>query len=579
MDVSPYIDDITIAPKAVFDELDARRTRVRFMLPEERADGTRDWSAMTWGAFAAQIRDVGLFLESWGFGAGDRGAMLGHNSVPWMSSALGVQGVGGVMVPIYPSSTPEQIAYILEHSEARVLFVDDVELLGRVLRHWDDLENSIDWIVGLDAFDPVDAIVELVEAGHGAPSPAAVEQRFVSFDRVRSIGGAMAASSPTRFEALMEAVDVDRPGLMLYTSGTTGRPKGVPLTHRNVGANGNDWMQVNAPLIEDDPIDLLWLPLSHAFGFGEVCLGNTLGFTTYWSDPGSALLDLPVVRPNIFMSIPRYFEKLATTAMAEETPEAQRRRLAEVTGGELTFCLSGGAGLKREVKEFFYEHGTLIIEGYGLTEASPTLTLNRPDDFRFDTVGKPLPSVEIELADDGEILARGPNIFEGYYKNEEATRETFTDDGWLETGDLGEWTEDGFLKIVGRKKEILVTAGGKNIPPAHIETRFQDDPFIAHLVVYGDEKPYLVAGVWADEAAAAAALEANDIAPTPVALRDLLQERIDAINEELARHETIKKFKVFEEPLTVEGGMLTPTLKVKRNRVYDVYREDFEEMY
>src|SRR5262249_37727671 len=185
---------------------------------------------------------------------------------------------------------------------------------------------------------------------------------------------------------------------------------------------------------------------------------------------------------------------IAMMAMPAPTTEARRAKGAAVTGGRLRFCLSGGAGLKREVKEFLYEHGVLVVEGYGLTETSPTLTLNPPDAFRFDTVGKPLPSVELRLAPDGEVLARGASVFGGYHKDPHATKEAFTADGWFKTGDIGRFTDDGFLQIVDRKKDILVTAGGKNIPPANIEQRFRDDPLLSHVVVYGDGKKYLVAG-------------------------------------------------------------------------------------
>jgi long-chain acyl-CoA synthetase len=251
------------------------------------------------------------------------------------------------------------------------------------------------------------------------------------------------------------------------------------------------------------------------------------------------------------------------------------------TGGHLRFCLSGGAGLKREVKELFWEAGMLIVEGYGLTECSPTLTLNRPDAFRFDTVGKPLPSVELKLAADGEILAKGPSVFTGYHKDPVATKDAFTADGWFLTGDVGRFTDEGFLQIIDRKKDILVTAGGKNVPPANIELRFKDDPLIAHVVVYGDAKRYLVAGVWPNDAAAAAHLDANAVPPAArdEALRALLSRRIDQVNAELASYETIKRFAVMKRPLTIEEGLLTQTLKIRRKKIHETFRSDFEALY
>jgi long-chain acyl-CoA synthetase len=355
--------------------------------------------------------------------------------------------------------------------------------------------------------------------------------------------------------------------MMLYTSGTSGNPKGVPLTHRNVSVNGADWLRVNAPLLDDAMTDLLWLPFSHIFGLGEACLGNTLGFTTTLADPATVIARLPEVAPSVFMSVPRVWEKLAAAAQDGGSPGA-RERLARLTGGRLRFCLSGGAGLKRDIKDFFQQCGILLLEGYGLTECSPTLTLNRPTDYRFDSVGKPLPSVELRLADDGEILARGPSVFRGYHRDPQATAEAFTPDGWFKTGDVGRFTDDGFLQIVDRKKDLLVTAGGKNVAPANIEQRFVDDPSIAHVVVYGDAKPYLVAGIWVADAGL-----------DPERARSLVEARVAAVNAQLAGFERIKRFALLRPPLTVESGLLTPTLKVRRRKVYERFRDDFEGLY
>jgi long-chain acyl-CoA synthetase len=279
------------------------------------------------------------------------------------------------------------------------------------------------------------------------------------------------------------------------------------------------------------------------------------------------------------MSVPAYWEKLAALTLAKADGADPRAAFAEITGGRLAFALSGGAGLPRAVKELFHACGVLIVEGYGLTETSPTLTINRPDAFRFDTVGKPLPSVEVRLADDGEILARGASIFAGYHRDPEATRAAFTDDGWFCTGDIGRFTADGFLQIVDRKKEILVTAGGKNVPPANIEGQFAGCPLVKHAVVYGDGKKYLVAGLWLDDEAVdarfgsvAADARAGEIAAA-------LQEFVVGVNDKLARFEQIKRFRVMERPLTVAGGLLTSTLKMRRKQVYEAFRGQFEELY
>ena len=285
---------------------------------------------------------------------------------------------------------------------------------------------------------------------------------------------------------------------------------------------------------------------------------------------------LPRVRPDVFMSVPAYWDKLAAAAAAAPDRESRRRAILAATGGQLRFCLSGGAGLDARVKELFRDAGILIVEGYGLTECAPTLTLNRAAAFRFDAVGLPLDSVELRLADDGEILARGPNVFAGYHKDPEASAAAFTEDGWFKTGDVGRFTEDGFLQIVDRKKDILVTSGGKNVAPLNIELRFSGDPLFQHVVVYGDQHRYLVAGVWVDRAAAAAELGAE---PAPDALRDLVQRRVDAVNGALASFETIKRFRLFDQPLTVEAGLLTASLKVRRKAVYQRFRLELEGLY
>lgn len=575
MDITPYLE-LKPAPRAVFDSLAERSTRARFMLPTP--DG--DWKAVTWGAYAKMIRHAALFLASAGLKSGDRAAIFAPNSVEWISAAMAIESAGGVMVPIYPANTAAQAAYVVSHSDTKILFVDTPALLSRVFEAWGDY-TQVSTIVALSQLEPGPIIEALRAKGVAVPPVAEVERKLVAWSKVQSIGAARDQEAPQEFGRLLDSVSLDQVAQMLYTSGTSGNPKGVPLTHRNVGINGQDWLTCNAPLLEENDVDLMWLPMSHIFGFGEACLGNTFGWITYMTDPVNVMKLLPVVKPTVFMSVPALWEKLAMAAATETDPTKRRAKLAEVSGGKLRFCLSGGAGLKREVKDLFHQNGQLIVEGYGLTECSPTLTLNRPDAFRFDSVGKVLPSVQLKLAEDGEILAKGPNVFSGYHKDPSATKEAFTDDGWFKTGDVGRFTDDGFLQIIDRKKDILVTAGGKNVPPANIEIRFRDDPFIAHVVVYGDAKRYLVAGVWLNDAAVTAHLKQQGVNDSgkAEATKALIQKRIDEVNAQLASFESLKRFVIIDTPLTVEGGFLTSTLKVRRKQVYQAFGKKFEELY
>jgi long-chain acyl-CoA synthetase len=523
MNVDELVREVKPAPCAVLDRLAVDHDRVRFRV----RDTAGAWTAVTWGAFGRDIRAVACWLAANDFGPGDRAAIYAANSVAWMSAALGIQAAGGVMVPVYPASTAEQLAYVVGHSGARVVFVAGAEQRERVASAVRGVR-----VVALDGDTDNGAI--------GWPDVVAIDDPDLAARRIA-------------------AIDLDRPGLMLYTSGTSGPPKGVPLTHRNVGVNAADWARTFAPLVEERDRDLLWLPMSHIFGFGETCIGNALGWESWMATPADVLDLMPEVAPQVFMSVPAYWEKIARLV--------DERGLVAATGGQIRFALSGGAGLKVAIKEQLRDRGLVIIEGYGLTETSPTLTLNRPADYRFDSVGKPLPSVELRLADDGEILARGPSVFGGYHDDAAATRAAFTDDGWFKTGDVGRWTDDGFLQIVDRKKDILVTAGGKNVPPVNIESRFVGDPDIERVVVYGDGKPYLVAAVWM----------AAHVVPAEAESR--AGARIAAVNAELAKFETIKRFFIAERPLSVEDGTLTTSLKLRRKAVYERYRERFEALY
>ncbi|MGH2978091.1 MAG: AMP-dependent synthetase/ligase, partial [Solirubrobacterales bacterium] len=412
----------------------------------------------------------------------------------------------------------------------------------------------------------------------------------------------------------------------VYTSGTTGPPKGCVLTHANCLATVR--MYVNALELGREPFSIfLFLPLAHALArVTQMAVLHAGGTIAYWQrDPARILDDLGESRPTHFPSVPRVFEKVhsrATAGVEEAGPpkralfhwalragaalRARERRgtgpgillrarhaLADrlvlsrirgLFGGRLQLALTGAAPIGRDVLEFFDACGVLVLEGYGLTETCAAATLNTPAGFRFGTVGRALPGADVAIAADGEVLLRGDNVFGGYYRDEPATRDTFAD-GWLRSGDLGALDEDGYLRITGRKKDIIITSSGKNITPTNIETELRGRPWISQAVVYGDNRPYLVAVLTLDRDEAPALAARLGIEPDVAAMardervRQALQAEVDEANRHFARIEQVKRFAVLDRDLTQADGELTPTMKVKRSLVYDRYREVFDRLY
>ena len=537
----------------------------------------RAWKPVTWGEMADRIACIAAFLIDRGLDRDAKSAVMSTTRVEWGLAGLGILAARGVLVPVYPGLAGASLAHILGHSDTRVLFLEHAQQLEAVLQVWDEL--AVDTLVTIEPLDVRGC------ARHVGFDADRIADRCFSLRQAEAIGLDILRRQPSLVEQRLSSIRLEDTSLLVYTSGTTGMPKGVLLTHRNLGINGDDWIRVNGALLHEGDVDILWLPMSHIFGWGQFCLGNQLGFVTYFSSPAEALADMAELSPQIFMSVPAYWEKLARMAQSvADDEQLQWAELRRLTGGRLSFCLSGGAGLGLEVKEFFRAAGILIIEGYGLTECSPTLTMNRIDDYDFESVGKPFPRVQLRLAPDGEILAKGDNCFSGYYKDASATAAMFDAEGWLKTGDLGSFDERGFLRIIGRKKEILVTAGGKNVPPQNIELRFRNDPLISQVVVYGDGKRYLTALVDIHEEAALELLKGAG-EPSPLSVRDhalvhrAIAERIESVNDHLASFETIKAFAIAAAPLTPESGLLTVSLKVKRASVYEAYRDVLEGLY
>ena len=427
----------------------------------------------------------------------------------------------------------------------------------------------------------------------------------------------------SEWEARYQAVTPDDICLYIYTSGTTGPPKGCLLSHANYRAI-TDAVVDQSPLVEGDS-SYLFLPLAHAFAiliqFATFDLGATLA---YWSrDPKMIIADIAQVKPTFFPSVPRMFEKIYTLATSstddkeglqkavqvgvkvrmmreagEEVPaelqqgfdQAEEKLFKNVRGlfgGNMRECVTGAAPIAGEILEFFYACGVPVMEGYGMTETSTSATVNRPEgnNFRFGSVGRPQKDVEVKIADDGEVLIKGPNIFQGYYKNEDATKETL-ENGWLHTGDLGRLDEDGFLYITGRKKDIIITAGGKNITPANLENGLKQNRWISQAVVIGDRRPYLVVLVTLDPEEAPALAEQlgiEDADPAALAqnekVREEVQKAIDDVNSHVGPVEQIKRFEILDHDLSQETGELTPTLKVKRNVVHEKFADVVDRIY
>jgi len=549
---------------------------VRFHVPREGGG----WDQVTWGEQLERSRALALYLAEQGVEAGSKVSVFATTRLEWAYCCPAIEACRAVFVPVYFSNTAEQTHYVVDHSDAEVLFTE-MSLLPRLLERWEDY-TKVRLVIVWDLTDMADLDPMLEAAG---------VDRAVAHARVRAMDQVMAAGQLRHMEApgaLADMVDARQDedvAAIIYTSGTTGLPKGVLLTNHNLRVSAESWLQVleHAFPAAGERRDILWLPVSHMSGWGILGQGTMFDYETWLSDPYKLLGILPEVRPTMLFSVPAYWEKLYTAALnASDLPDEQYAELHRLTGGALRFLLSGGAGLKREVKEFFLAAGIQMIEGYGLTECAPNLTMNRLDDYDFDSVGKPMPGVTLKLADDGEIIVKGENVFSGYYKDEAATRECFDDEGWFHTGDLGAWNEGGFLRIIGRKKEIIVTSGGKNIGPAGIEARFVGNPYIEHVVLYGDEKKYLTALITLNEPAVRAQFkEADDLrslAASPE-VRDLIQQQVDRVNAELASYETIKKFHLHPGHLSVDAGQITPSLKLRRARVWQDFKDKFEALY
>ena len=602
-------------------------------------DRIREWSSRQ---LFDEVRDLSLGLGALGVRPRDRVAILSDSRPEWVVSDLAILTAGAVTVPVYPTLPASQVGNILAHSGARVVAVADEEQAAKVRAARKDApaveaivvfdraaaDGSAGGEAGADAGPAVDAAgASEAEAGaSGAEAEAPLREYSRAEVMERGHHRLMAENGLGRiYKERAQAIEPDALATIIYTSGTTGHPKGVMLSHRNFLANVAGVNQVIG--VSEDDTALSFLPLSHAFERTTVYMYLHNGATFIFAESLETIgRDMQQVRPTVMTGVPRVFEKVrarVVAAVAEaprlrqamfawatgvghaaagarlggrepsfltrlKAPIADKLVLSKIrarTGGRLRFVCSGSAPLSREVAEFLYAIGLPVLEGYGLTETAPVLTVNPLGGARIGTVGPALPRVELRIADDGEVLARGPNIMMGYYQNPEATAECIRE-GWFHTGDIGRIDADGYLSITDRKKEILVTAGGKNVAPQPIEALLKRDPIVAEAMLVGDRRPYVSAVLVPDAATLEQRLAASGIASGNLDdlvgrddVRALFQPIVDEANAELASFEQVKRFALLPAQFSIDGGELTPTLKLKRRVVMERWQGVIEGIY
>jgi len=555
-----------------------------------------EWVPISWEEAARRVDDYANGLLALGVRKGDAFALIGRTRVEWALFDFALGLVGAIGAPIYANSSPKDTGYILGHSESVGVLVEDEEQRAKV----EEVRAELPLLQHVLSFDDLDDLA--------------------------ARGRAYAQEQPEALREAAEAIREDDLFTYIYTSGTTGPPKGCMISHRNYYAMVAVVDHLERFTTVGD-VMLLYLPLAHNFGRLMHLSGPYVGYTVaFLPDPLQAAAALPAVKPTVFPSVPRVYEKVHTAVVSkfdEETGvkrklidwalrvgrEVSRRKRAgepvprglalqygladklvyskvkERLGGRLRTAISGGAPLAPEIAEFFHSIDILLLEGYGLTECTTAATTSTHAAFRFGTVGKALPGVELKLAEDGELLIKSEMLFQGYLKDPEATAETMTEDGWLKTGDIAEIDDEGFVKITDRKKDIIVTAGGKNVAPQNLENDLKSSKYISQALVVGDRKPYIAAvltldadeiGKWARERGLEGDLEslAQD-----EQVRDLVQGVVDGVNADRSRYEQIKRFTILPRDFTMETGELTPTLKLKRRVVQQRYAEELDELY
>jgi len=567
------------------------------------------WHSLTWDGALDRVRGIALGLMSLGVGRGERVVIFSNNRVEWLLADWADICIGALTVPIYASGTASQALHIIGHAEPAVLFVDSwkrLQLLDSARTPWSRLKAVI--------------VFEAAEAAFKSERPAQV----ITLDGLNEMGRSYERRHPGTFELVIDSLRPEDDLTIIYTSGTTGVPKGVLTTH----AHYLFMLQALDAAIPstDRDVTLHFLPTAHALGrlehFMAVAKGWTMGIAR---SVETIPIDLKRVRPTVIFSVPRIYEnayarirlrmgrsgawrrKIFEWAMSVGKQRVQEKkaqlgwgtaltfhcadrlifsRVRKAFGGRLRLAISGGAPLSREIAEFFHALGIFILEGYGLTETSTVSHANRPDRFKFGTVGLPLEGTSCQIAPDGEILLRGPHICKSYYRDLLATEEAIDADGWFHTGDLGEVDNDGFLRVIDRKKDLIVTSGGKKVAPQKLENILKADPLINQALVVGRGQPHLLALITLDRSRVAELAgkegitigEAENLASHPW-VQGRVREIIHRTNKELAPFEAVRDFLILDRDFTVAGEELTPTLKPRRQVIVERYKDLIEDMY
>jgi long-chain acyl-CoA synthetase len=574
---------------------------VRYLVP---LDGKME--PMTYREVGAAAGEMACGLLSLGLARGEKVAILSSTRVEWTLADIAGILCGLVTVPIYPSNLPDQVEYILAHSGARAAFVEDEA-------QWNKVAGAMK---RLPALSSVILLTGNPEGKEGA----------VGLAGLRAMGAEYAAAHPGALESRAQETRPEDDLTIIYTSGTTGPPKGAVIRHSNIAFDVTSALEVVH--VPRESVMLQFLPLAHVLGRFEHFLSfDAMAVTAFARGIQTVAEDLPIVRPHIMVSVPRLYEKFYAAVLAKVSQDSGAKRaifgwalgvgrevsgrrqcrervggwlgikfsiadrlvfakIRDRLGGRLRFFVSGGAPLAREIAEFFHAMGILILEGYGLTETPSVTSVNRVDDFKFGTIGKALPGVEVKIASDGEILIRGPHVFKEYFRDPAATREAIDREGWFHSGDIGAIDKEGFLRITDRKKDIIVTSGGKNVAPQNIENLLKTDKMVSQAFVYGDRKKYLTAllTLSAEEIVKWAARNGIDVKDPAVLAKDprieaMMRARVDELNRSLAPFEQVKKFVLLGTDFSQETGELTPTLKVKRKVVVQKYGMLLDALY